>query len=256
MPNIPKKVRRTPEQEDHEKLDRWLVSYADFITLLFTFFVMMYAMSSLNKGTYRILSRSIAETFNHQTPRNHLHIIIPRNRNLTGKVSPVAPSILRQAMQLVHEKSLIPGTLAVVETGKSIRLRIQAGFLFSRGHAGVRKAALPILRRIARMLAQTRRSIRVEGHTDDLPIHGRYPNNWALSAARAVSILSLLISLGPLDPKRTSTVAYGDTHPIVPNDTSEHRRQNRRVEIVILKGPMHSPSEPPPNNLELPVPRI
>lgn len=248
-------MHRKKKTEDHVNLDRWLVSYADFITLLFTFFVMMYAMSSLNKGTYRVISRSIAETFNHQTPRQHLRVIIPHSRTRTGKASPVIPSILRQAMQLVYEKSSNPGMLAVVETRRSIRIRIQAGFLFSKGHARVRKEALPLLRRIARVLAETEEPIRVEGHTDNIPIRGRYPNNWALSAARAVNVLSLLVTMETLDPKKVSTVAYGDSRPLGPNDTPKDRRQNRRVEIVIMKGPVPAPS-PDQNSPVLPLPRI
>ena len=248
-------MHRKKKTEDHVNLDRWLVSYADFITLLFTFFVMMYAMSSLNKGTYRVISRSIAETFNHQTPRQHLRVIIPHSRTRTGKASPVTPSILRQAMQLILEKSPSPGALMMVNTGKSLRLRIQAGFLFQKSHARVRKEALPILRRIARVLARTKRSIRVEGHTDNIPIRGRYPNNWALSAARAVNVLCLLVTMEPLDPKKVSTVAYGDSRPLGPNDTPEDRRQNRRVEIVIMKGPVPAPS-PDQTSPVLPLPRI
>ncbi|MEC4682263.1 MAG: flagellar motor protein MotB [Nitrospirota bacterium] len=249
-------MHRKKKTEDHENLDRWLVSYADFITLLFTFFVMMYAMSSLNKGTYKVISSAIMETFKHHTPRQHLHVIIPHSRTMAGKSSPVTSTILRQVLQLVYEKSSNPGMLAVVETGKSIRVRIQAGFLFSKGHARVRKEALPLLRRIARILAENEEPIRVEGHTDNIPIHGRYPNNWTLSAARAVNVLRMLISLGPLDPKRTSTVAYGFSHPLGPNDTPEDRRKNRRVEIVILKKPISSLPKPSSDIFHLPAPRI
>jgi len=249
-------LKKKPKNEDHENLDRWLVSYADFITLLFTFFVMMYAVSSLNKGTYRVISSAIMDTFKHRTPRQHLHVIIPHSRTMAGKAAPDTLSILHQAMQLILKKALHPGLFAVDETKKNVRLRIQAGFLFKKGHARVRKAALPTLRRIARVLSQAGHPIRVEGHTDNTPIRGRYPNNWALSAARAVNILSLLVSMGPLDPEKTSTVAYGDSRPLVPNDTPEHRRQNRRVEIVILKKPSSSLPKPSADIFNLPAPRI
>ncbi len=239
-------MAKKAKHEDHENLERWLVSYADFITLLFTFFVMMYAISAVNTGKYKVLSHAIVATFNHETVQQHLHIIIPHSRIQPGESTPQVRTVLFRAMQLIQERSSSHGAMKVVQTSKGIRIRIQAAFLFRSGHAAVRKAAIPTLRNIAGILARTKRPIRVEGHTDNVPIHGRYKNNWALSTMRAVNVLTELIALGPIDPHQASAAGYGQYRPLVPNDSDADRQKNRRVEIVILKGAEKSLSSPAP----------
>ncbi len=239
-------MAKKAKHEEHENLERWLVSYADFITLLFTFFVMMYAISAVNTGKYRVLSHAIVATFNHQTVQQNLHIIIPHSRSQPGKASPQVRTVLFRAMQLVQERSSSHGAMKVVQTSQGIRIRIQAAFLFRSGHAAVRKAALPTLRHIAGILAKTKRPIRVEGHTDNVPIHGRYKNNWALSTMRAVNVLTELIALGPVDPRQASAAGYSQYRPLVPNDSDADRQKNRRVEIVILKGAEKALPSPEP----------
>lgn len=238
-------------KEDHENLDRWLVSYADFITLLFTFFVMMYAVSAVNEGQYRTISHAIVATFLHRTPQERLHVILSPVPNRSGLASPRPSVVLSKALELLRQKSPSSGEMNVVETSRNVRVRIQAGFLFREGHARIRREARPMLAKIARLLAANHRSIRVEGHTDNLPVHGRYRNNWALSGARAVNVLSVLLSSAPLDPRLTSSVAFGSSRPLAPNDTRDHRRQNRRVEIVILK---RAATHPKNTNLQSPYP--
>ena len=236
---------------DPLNLDRWLVSYADFITLLFTFFVMMYAVSAVNEGQYRTISHAIVATFLHRAPEGRLHVILSPDRNRSGLASPRPPVVLTKALELLRQKSPSSGEMNVVETSRSVRVRIQSGFLFREGQARIRREARPMLAKIARLLAARHRSIRVEGHTDNLPVRGLYRNNWALSGARSVNVLSFLLSSAPLDPRRTSTVAFGSSRPLVPNDTRDHRRQNRRVEIVILK---RAATHPKNTNLQSPYP--
>lgn len=283
-------MAKKAKHEEHENLERWLVSYADFITLLFTFFVMMYAISAVNTGKYKVLSNAIVATFTHQTVTAHMHVIIPHSRVTPGKANPKVKTVLFRAMQLVQDKSSSHGAMKVVKSSEGIRIQIQAAFLFRTGHAGVRKQALPVLKNIAGLLSKSKRDIRVEGHTDNVPIRGRYKNNWALSSMRAVNVLTTLIGLGPLDPHRGSAAGYGEYHPLVPNTTPENRQKNRRVEIVVLKtkqpdvgpspeaipavtspvegiaptdmggggapAPPSSPSPVPPVPTELPVPKI
>lgn len=249
----PKKKRDHPE--DPINIDRWLVSYADFITLLFTFFVMMYAVSALNQGKYRTISHAIVDTFLHRTPRQRVHVILSLNPSRSGREAPVPPILLKQALQLLQKESSTSGRMAVVEIARSLRLRIQAGALFRKGQARIRPGIRPFLEKFALTLARTHQSFRVEGHTDNIPVRGHYPSNWALSGARAVNVLSFLLASAPIDPSLASTVAFGSARPLVPNDTPEHRRQNRRVEIVILKPKTSSPlpSSPVP---PFPSPKI
>ena len=246
----PRRKRARPE--DPVNIDRWLVSYADFITLLFTFFVMMYAVSALNEGKYRTISHAIVATFLHRTLRQRPHAVVSPNRNRSGLQARVPPVLLRQSLQLLQKESPSSGNMAVVESARSIRLRIAAGALFRKGHAGIRIGIRPFLLKLARLLSREHRPFRVEGHTDNLPIHGRYPNNWALSGARAVNVLSFLLKSAPIDPRLSSAVAFGATRPVVPNDTPEHRRQNRRVEVVILK-PTAPVSHSPVMGLSVPM---
>ena len=188
---------------DPLNLDRWLVSYADFITLLFTFFVMMYAVSSLNEGQYRVISQSIVATFRHRSPRERLHVLFSPNPSQSGVATSKTSIVLRRALETLARTSPSPGKVNVVEDGRRLRVRIQAGFLFREGQAHLRKQSRPVLAALARVLADSGVSFRVEGHTDNLPVHGRYRNNWALSAARAVHVLSFLLAAAPLDPRRT-----------------------------------------------------
>ncbi|MDA8149698.1 MAG: flagellar motor protein MotB [Nitrospiraceae bacterium] len=229
-----RKAQKTTEG-DPINLDRWLVSYADFITLLFTFFVMMYAVSSLNEGKYRTISHAIVATFRHREPRARLHVLFSPNHSQSGLATSKTSIVLTRALESLTRTASSPKDISVVETFRHLRVRIQAGFLFREGRAHLRKTSRPVLAALARLLATSGVSFRVEGHTDSLPVHGRYRNNWALSGARAVNVLSFLLSAAPIDPRKTSTVAFGSSRPLVPNDTSDHRRQNRRVEIVILK---------------------
>ena len=228
-------MAKKAKHEEHENLERWLVSYADFITLLFTFFVMMYAISAVNTGKYKVLSNAIVATFTHKTVTAHMHVIIPHSRVTPGKANPKVKTVLFRAMQLVQDKSSSHGAMKVVQSSEGIRIQIQAAFLFKTGHASVRKQALPVLKNIATLLSKTKRDIRVEGHTDNVPIHGKYKNNWALSSMRAVNVVTTLISLGNIDPQRASAAGYGQYRPLVPNTTPENRQKNRRVEIVVLK---------------------
>ncbi|MHB1285255.1 MAG: flagellar motor protein MotB [Leptospirales bacterium] len=221
--------------EEHENLERWLVSYADFITLLFAFFVMLYAISSLNTGKFRVLSNAIVATFEHKKQITTTHAIIPKDTPNAGKETPHVESVMVQAMQLLVEKSSEKGDMKVVSTKKGIVLRIQSKMLFETGHARIRKEALPVLKKLAILLAKTNHEIRVRGFTDNHPIRtARYPNNWALSTMRSVNVLTRLLQYGSIDPRRAGASGFGKFRPIATNLTPEGREENRRVEILIM----------------------
>ncbi len=239
-------MAKKAKHEEHENLERWLVSYADFITLLFTFFVMLYAISTVNTGKFKVLSHAIVLTFSHQPVSSNVHIIIPHSRVTAGKATPHVNTVLFRMMQLIQERSSSHGAMKATQSHRGIRIRIQAAFLFQSGHAKVRKEAIPFLKQIAGVLSRTKRSFRIEGHTDDVPIHGRYKNNWTLSTMRAVNVLMELLALGPIDPRNASAAGYSHYRPIVPNTTDANRKKNRRVEIVILKKPDQSLATPAP----------
>ncbi len=236
-------MAKKTRHEEHENLERWLVSYADFITLLFAFFVMLYAISSLNTGKFRVMSNAITATFQHKKVIGSTHVIIPKdNTEQSGKVTPQTQSVMVQAIQLMAEKSSQKGDMQVVQTKHGVVLRIQSKLLFESGHSKIRPQALPVLKKVAGILAKSQKEIRISGYTDNQPIRtSRYPNNWVLSTMRAVNVLTELIQDGPLNPRRGGASGFGRFRPIASNMTASGREKNRRVEILILNREYHPP---------------
>jgi chemotaxis protein MotB len=230
-----KKKRKRPE--DHENLDRWLVSYADFITLLFAFFVMLYAVTSMNKGKFRVLSSALEETLNHQKAASAPTFIVPRDTtHFPGRATPAVRGTVFHQLNVLVEKSSERGDMKVLPTPEGTILRIRSALLFRSGHAAVRNRVIPVLRKIARFLSKTRRRVHVRGYTDNQPIRTiRYPNNWALSSMRSVNVLVALVRLGGLSPERGEAVGFGKTRPVASNLTPQGRDENRRVEIFIAR---------------------
>jgi chemotaxis protein MotB len=250
-------ARRRREQDNH---DRWLVSYADFITLLFAFFVVMYAISQINEGKYRVLSDALLKAFK-PDGRSATQIVppLPQPRPVppsgSGIVPPVRPdgkgedgraaermrTLARDVINAL-DPMVKSGQVKVTESGRGVAVDINASALFTAGEAQVQSQALPALEGLAQVLAPLPNDIEVEGHTDANPISAaRYPSNWELSSARASSVVRLLIDHG-VAPVRLVAVGYADTRNVSPNFTPEGRSQNRRVTVMILpEGARRSP---------------
>lgn len=234
-------MRRRRRQQEHENTERWLISYADFITLLFAFFVVMYAISSVNEGKYRVLSDTLGSAFSN-TSRT-LEPIQIGNEGIAGD-----PGIFDAGMpgspignlgQIADdfEKVLRPlidqDLISVSRDENWIEIEINTSLLFVSGSAELESEATPVLRRLAGILRQYPNPIQVEGFTDNVPISTWvYPSNWELSAARAASVVHLFNRNG-VDPERMVAVGYGEYRPVADNTTSEGRRKNRRVVLVI-----------------------
>ena len=250
-------MARKRKQLQHENLERWLISYADFITLLFAFFVVMYAVSSVNEGKYRVLSDTLVAAFNEQ-PKSMQPINIP-NASETGDPSVLvqpekpsgAPSSIidmpnagtsdptlgeiaddaEKQLQPMIDKDLIK----ITRNDDWIEIEINTSLLFDIGSAELEDDALPTLRHIAETLKRYPNTIQVEGFTDNLPINNQlYPSNWELSAARAASVVHLFTNEG-VQPERMAAIGYGEYRPVADNTTTEGRRRNRRVVLVIRK---------------------
>jgi len=232
------------EPENHE---RWLVSYADFITLLFAFFVVMYSISSLNEGKYKILSDSLVGVFN-QADRAVKPIPVgdERPRTTQPDVSHMdephaAQEIidpLQSIMQSMHEAfaDLIDAKQLTVRGNELwVEIELNSSLLFPSGDALPNDHAFDLLEKVARILAPFDNPIHVEGFTDNLPINtSKFPTNWELSAARAGSVVRMLAADG-VDPARLAAVGYGEFQPIADNSTVEGRARNRRVILVISR---------------------
>jgi chemotaxis protein MotB len=254
MHRYQEKKRRKRSIVESDNVDRWLVSYADFITLLFAFFVVMYAISSVNDGKYRVLSDTLVEAF--KTPPKSLQPIqigkplegqAPVTENNIGVPKPIRVEPAAQAeqpqthmIQIANRikrnlQPLIDKKLIKVTSNKLwVEVEINTSILFSSGSAELELEANEPLKKLAGMLVRLPNYIDVEGYTDNLPINNSvYPSNWELSAARAASVVQLFIKSG-LDPQHLSVIGYGQYRPIADNNTVEGRRQNRRVRVVIL----------------------
>lgn len=244
-------MARRPKEEEHDNHDRWLVSYADFITLLFAFFVVMYALSVINEGKYRLLSDSIISAF--RAVPGHPVAVVPstESRNL-AMIDPITPTV-NSNPKVDGERSLIKtkmrdmardvmdvlgplvkeGQVRVTEGALGITIEINASVLFSPGEALLAPTAASALSSVARILAPTDFPIIVEGHTDPLPIGTlQFPSNWELSGARASSVVRLFIDSG-VNAGRLTATGYADQRPVADNATPEGRGRNRRVAITI-----------------------
>lgn len=242
-------MRKKPPEE-HENLERWLVSYADFITLLFAFFVVMYAISSINEGKYRVLSDSLINAFR-EVPSSE-KLITMRARDpaiLAGSGQPIGKSQSRPApSQAGTEKmknlaknvldAMAPlvreGQVRVTQSPRGITVEINASVLFSSGEASLRPASIDALGAVARVLANVENPIQVEGHTDNIPISNpNYPSNWELSSARAGSVVRLFAEQG-VPASRLVAIGYADNRPLDTNATLDGRARNRRVNVLIM----------------------
>lgn len=217
-------MARRRREEEGEHHDRWLVSYADFVTLLLAFFVVMYAISSVNEGRYRVVSESLVKAFQTNQPEKGAG----KNPSHTG-MQALADDINQVLEPLVRD-----GRVRVTQSSRGLAVEINASVLFEPGQAELQPASADVLASVAKVLAKSPNGLEVEGHTDDSPIASPiYPSNWELSSARASRVVRLFRSAG-VNPGRMAAVGYGEYRSIEANDTPEGRARNRRVTVVIL----------------------
>ncbi|MGV3742909.1 MAG: flagellar motor protein MotD [Burkholderiaceae bacterium] len=245
-------------EEDHENHERWLVSYADFITLLFAFFVVMYAISSVNENKYRVLSEAIGNAFSKAPPPPIVHTepaptsIVPPKPSLQERsanaafrrekehMTGIARSILSVLSPLVSQ-----GKVRVTQSTRGVTVEINASVLFAPGEAKLSPESVQVLTAVAQVLKDDTHDLRIEGHTDNLPISTlMFPSNWELSAVRASSVVRLFMENG-IDEKRMTAVGHGSNQPLMTNDTAEGRQRNRRVQLMILSGLPETVTEVP-----------
>jgi chemotaxis protein MotB len=242
-------MARKKQEEEHENHERWLVSYADFITLLFAFFVVMYSISSVNTGKYRVLSDALGNAFGRTVPvtsatRESMDMsIVARQRMISAQKREQA--VRREKEQMTNMardilKALEPlvsqGRVRVSQSSRGINVEINASVLFAPGEAKLTSESGQALKAVALVLKNDTHGIQVEGHTDNVPIsNAKFPSNWELSAVRASSVVRLMEENG-VDEKRLIAVGHGSNEPVLPNDTAEGRSRNRRVAVMILSG--------------------
>lgn len=249
-------MARREVEDESEHLDRWLVSYADFITLTLAFFVVMYSISAVNEGKYRILSSTLSDAFH--TPESSLDPMqvgdlaradpeqtesIVQLQSGSGAINPLTPT--QQASQELEDiqlgieesfEGLInDGLITVTGNEVWVEIEMRSGLLFNSGSAEPSMQAEFILTQIARLIRDYPNPVQVEGFTDNVPIQtAQYPSNWELSAARAGAAVRLLMEAG-VAPERMAAVGYGEHQPVADNASEQGRSQNRRVVLVITR---------------------
>ncbi|MBX7258538.1 MAG: OmpA family protein [Candidatus Hydrogenedentes bacterium] len=253
---------RRQKHEEHENEERWLLTYADLITLLMVFFVVMYALSNVDKQKFQALARAMSAEFG--TP-------VANPTGIGGKVVP-GPSVTpppragtertrtrgnpktEQIDALRARMKKLKGDLdAMVKasglqeqisvkmdpSGHKVSMGLSDSLLFGAGSADLTQAAQELVEKIGNVLATSNYVVNVEGHTDNVPINNaRYSSNLQLSTERAVNVVSYMIKTAGIPGNRLSASGYAEHHPVASNDTEEGRAKNRRVEFVI-----HDPNE-------------
>lgn len=288
-------MARKHKHEEHLNAEAWAIPYGDLVTLLLALFVVMYAMSSVNEGKYRVMSEAMSEAF-HGTPRTFkpvqvgdkserglgsaahidltqrpakqvslggLHRDLKNPQVIAGEIKTALPSpqnmpsgasgyrdggkqalarIAREverAMQGLIAENLI----AVRRKATFLEIEIKTDILFPSGVAAITPAAKPVIAALGNILKPFDNPLRVEGHTDDVPIAtASYPSNWELSSARAASVVHVLLAAG-VAPRRLAVSGFGEYQPIAANTTVEGRNANRRVVLVVLAGEGESGQE-------------
>lgn len=247
--------RRRRVEEESENHERWLVSYADFITLLFAFFVMMYSISSVNEGKYRVLADSMVSAF--QTVNDDSSVqdepVVSKTLVQIGEtpkmLAPVpekvssqdahqqtkpTPSALKKDISSSLKRWLDQGDVKVKATNLWVDIEISSGVLFRSGSSVLSNKANEILEPLSYQLLGGDKPIYVLGYSDNVPIFTqKFSSNWELSAARAVSVVDLFTSLG-LDPELMGAIGFGEHRPLAENTTVEGRSKNRRVVVRVF----------------------
>lgn len=256
-------MRKRRHHEEAASQDRWLVSYSDFITLLFALFVVLFASAYKDQHAIIRVSSAIHDGFQtlgvlpggpskdaiawSGTPTPN-----PTNPppNATAKGLPPGPSVaevleLKRQLQMAMGDELKNHELEMSVTPEGFVISLKELGFFNSGQAGLLPGAAEKIKRIAAILMQHGLNLRVEGHTDNQPIHNaQFRSNWELSTARAMTVLLILVDDSGFNPKKVSVAGYGEFRPIADDATSEGRRMNRRVDLVVLgtaPGPQPTP---------------
>ena len=242
--------RKTAAHENHE---RWLVSYADFMTLLFAFFVVMFASTQSDKNKARDVSDSVRQALEHGQFSAAISTVLGRGKHESRK-APLSkeapdqhenpahpaghPADLAQSLGALQKElaaDLKSGKLQLRLDARGLIISLREKAFFASGDDGVAPGSMPMLAKIAAVVQALPNPVRLEGHTDARPIHtSRFHSNWDLSTARSIAMLELLCDRFQIPASRMAVAGYADNLPVDANDTEEGRAHNRRVDLVLL----------------------
>lgn len=212
--------------------DRWLLSYADLVTLLFAFFTVLYASSTMDASRAKAVSDSVSHAFTsgEATGPRPVPVVAPVH------VVPTAFEQWKERLTGTLATAIADGRVELTEDARGVVLSFPEQATFAAGSADLAPAAASLIASIAAALVSIPNPIRVEGHTDDRPIStDRFRSNFELSTARASTVIGLLVTRVGLAPARLSAAGYGEFHPRVPNLSDANRARNRRIDLVVLR---------------------
>lgn len=258
-------MSRKKRHEEHANHERWLVSYADFITLLFAFFVVLYSSSQVDKRKIGQLAMAIQVAFqrmavfdnsNTKVPlatsepmpfqdvqavenvsrtQDLERFIQPENGELSGSTLPHELKDIRGELEKALAPEIKRHVLEVSSRHEGLVISLREIGFFESGSATLRRSSMDALDRLASVLGPRDEMLRIEGHTDNVPIHtAQFASNWELSTARAIELIKVFILQYKFSPGRLAAAGYAEYHPVDSNDTPEGRAHNRRVDIVVL----------------------
>ncbi|NHN33914.1 flagellar motor protein MotB [Paenibacillus agricola] len=259
MIKVARNRKKRVENENHE---RWLITYADLITLLLIFFVIMYAMSQVDTKKYEVLAQSLNLEYTKSES------IMPQGAGVLGSLNPAQANegnlkeddnkdkkeqvdkevqlnelrekqfqdLMEKIQQYIQQQNL-QSQIFVANTSRGINVTLNDLFLFDLGRADLKRDAYPILDKLSTLLPTLDSVISIEGHTDNVPLAtgSLFKDNWRLSSERSLSVLRYFTDTMGLEPKKFMSSAFADTHPVADNSTPENRSKNRRVEIIVLR---------------------
>jgi chemotaxis protein MotB len=258
------KRNRQPEHANHE---RWLVSYADFITLLFAFFVVMFASTQSDKNKAKDVSESVREALEHGQLSAAISVVLGRGKheakkspitdertiereNHTPPPGPMHPPDLAKSLDTLQkglDSELKNGKLQLRLDPRGLIISLREKGFFASGDDAVAPESLSMLSKIATVVQALPNPVRLEGHTDARPIHtSRFRSNWELSTARSIAVLELLRDKFQIDQSRMAVAGYADNVPADTNDTDEGRAHNRRVDLVLVSNGQLTSESPTP----------
>lgn len=236
-------MARKKKEKPQEATASWLDTYADTITLLMTFFVLLYSMSSVDTQKVKQISAAFNEIMTGKAADSILEYNLYDGEVplIGGEIkidSQVEDSLEQQTLEeikeFVEENDLV-STVAIIEDERGVILQLKDSILFETGKADLKINSLPVLDKIGSLMATMPNSVIIEGHTDNVPIKtAEFPSNWYLSSDRANSVVTYFIDSIKQNPNRFSSMGYGETKPLVPNISEADKAQNRRVNILIV----------------------
>ena len=233
----------------NDYINRWVISYADFVTMLLALFMVMFATNSMGEMKVKDVNKSIQKVFAAKTIEQNempeeISELAPVKQPTEGVLENTGKSILdggdgildtQQLVEQIQKEMDIDTPVKVIKSDRGVVIRLNDTMLFDPGSAIIKPQAKITLDKIAKTLEKFRNPILIEGHTDSMPIQNeRFPSNWELSTARATNIIKYLTKVHSFPPGRLSAVGYGEYMPIEKNTTPQGRAKNRRVDIIVL----------------------